>query len=720
MVRRGLRAWRKYGTAHVLGRVQELVGTAKSIRALERARVPGEAGAGAAGKALLFIDWGLPRPDRDAGSVMVEALLRIFGELGYRVSFLPVNLEYQPEYTGPLEAAGVECIDNRRFKSVDAYLLAHAREVSIVFACRGPVAEPFIGGIRRLAPRARIVFDTVDLHYVRELRQAEIEGSADLKEKALASKAQELRAISRSDATAILSADELYAVREELPEAKLLYLPLIFDPIPGSQTDYAARADILFVGSFPHRPNVDAVLWFVREILPGIRERLPDLRFLAVGSAPPPEIAALGAVPGVQILGYVKDLDSLLGRVRLTVAPLRYGAGIKGKIGTSLSHGVPCVATPMAVEGMGLIHGRDCLVGEDPQSFADAVVELYSDRALWERLSAGGRDYVDEQLSIGAARRRVAGACFALELGMPLMEQVYEIGSFAEYGKHRRRLADEYRRREGIELALLPRPAERTADRAFQTPGTCAVCGSDRGFLTSYLYAGRKASDGTLLPNWREHLQCRSCGFVNRTRAAIHALYTHAPPPPEARIYLTERVTPLYDWFASRWPGVVGSEYLGPGLPPGSVSAAGVRHEDMANLSFESGSLDYILSFDVLEHVPDYGAALREAHRCLNPGGVLLFSAPFSYDREAHVVRATLGPDGAPVHLLEPEYHGNPVDPEGGALCYRYFGWDLLAELRALGFRRARALCYWSRAEGYLGGESFLLLCEKGDSRTSG
>ncbi len=129
-------------------------------------------------------------------------------------------------------------------------------------------------------------------------------------------------------------------------------------------------------------------------------------------------------------------------------------------------------------------------------------------------------------------------------------------------------------------------------------------------------------------------------------------------------IYLTEQVTPLFDWFAARYPKVIGSEYLGPDVEPGSVSRAGTRHEDMMNLSFDSGSLDYVLSLDVLEHVADYSAALSEVYRSLRPGGVFLFSVPFSYDRERHVVRATHGNEGEVIHHLDLEYYGNPVDPD--------------------------------------------------------
>jgi glycosyltransferase involved in cell wall biosynthesis len=147
---------------------------------------------------------------------------------------------------------------------------------------------------------------------------------------------------------------------------------------------------------------VDAALFFARAILPLVQEKLPDIRFHIVGSKPPAELLALQS-ESIRISGFVPDLGPLLDRMRLSVAPLRYGAGIKGKIGTSLSHGLPCVGTPLAVEGMPLTDGHNVLVASSPQEFASAVVRAYTDPALWARLSANGLDFVREQYSMDGA-----------------------------------------------------------------------------------------------------------------------------------------------------------------------------------------------------------------------------------------------------------------------------------------------------------------------------
>jgi SAM-dependent methyltransferase len=138
----------------------------------------------------------------------------------------------------------------------------------------------------------------------------------------------------------------------------------------------------------------------------------------------------------------------------------------------------------------------------------------------------------------------------------------------------------------------------------------------------------------------------------------------------------------------------------------------GLRNEDMTALTFPDNSFDFILSFDVMEHVADDIAALREVHRCLKPGGTFMFTAPFKKDRTEKLVRARKLPDGSLEHLLPPEYHGNPVDPNG-SLCFRYFAWDLLDDMKKTGFMDPYALNYWSRDFAYLGGEQFIFIGTK-------
>ena len=283
-----------------------------------------------------------------------------------------------------------------------------------------------------------------------------------------------------------------------------------------------------------------------------------------------------------------------------------------------------------------------------------------------------------------------------------------EVRGWSEYRRYRTAMRGEGRRREAVELSLIDSEAER-----FEVDGYCAVCRRPRRFGVRFTYSYRTTTDGRPIPNWREHLVC-ACGFNNRTRAAIQILRQEISPDPEARIYVTERVTGLYHWLRARYPNLVGTECLGDLIPRGAEHE-GIRNEDLTALTFADESFDLILSFDVLEHVADENAALRECLRCLRPGGILLFGVPFYLDRADNVERARLRSDGTIEHLMPPEYHWQPLSSENGALSFRDFGWRVLDQMREVGFADPRALLYWSLELGYLGGDQVLLMACRPD-----
>jgi glycosyltransferase involved in cell wall biosynthesis len=174
--------------------------------------------------------------------------------------------------------------------------------------------------------------------------------------------------------------------------------------MPGRQADFEERADLLYIGGFQHTPNVDAVLYFVQSIYPLIKLQLPDIKFYILGSKPPEEIVDLGKDSSVIVTGYIEDVAPYFNQCRLSVAPLRYGAGLKGKVLTSLSYGLPMVASTIACEGIGLEDEMNILIADEPAEFAEKVVRLYKDAALWNRLSMAGFDKVNRDYSMAATR----------------------------------------------------------------------------------------------------------------------------------------------------------------------------------------------------------------------------------------------------------------------------------------------------------------------------
>ena len=234
----------------------------------------------------------------------------------------------------------------------------------------------------------------------------------------------------------------------------------------------------------------------------------------------------------------------------------------------------------------------------------------------------------------------------------------------------------------------------------FQTPvqsldGKCFICSKD---VTFGVYM---SADGAPV-NWRETLSCPECGLINRWRGCLHVFEAVGEPTGEDRIYLTETLSPVYENLASRFPLLTASEYF-PDSELGSMVETHhtkVRNEDATQLTFADQSFEFVLCFDVLEHVPDYQQALREFCRILAAGGQLVLSVPFNF-RHATQIRAVQDDHGTITHLMEPCYHGDPLS-SGGVLSYRDFGMDLLEEMQAAGFQECFVVCYNTRKWGYL------------------
>lgn len=354
---------------------------------------------------ILVIDATPPRPDQDAGSAIAYHFLRIFQVLGYKVTFIPDNLLFDGSYTRDLQRLGIECVYAPQCTSVSDYLRANAKHYDFVMLYRPYVGIRYLDMLRQSAPEARIIYNTVDLHYLRERRHAELEKNPLLAERAERTRTDELRLIRESDAAIVLNPVEKELLGREAPGANVHEIPLLFEEQPEGP-GFEARRDILFIGGYQHPANPDAVRYFVREILPRLRQRLPELHFFALGSNPPPDIKALEC-DYIKVPGFQKDIAPYFNACRLMVAPLRFGAGMKGKLGTSFSFGLPVVATSVAAEGMHLGHERQVLIADAADDFAEAVTRLYTDKVLWERLALAGRQVVSERYSPEVVRQRL-------------------------------------------------------------------------------------------------------------------------------------------------------------------------------------------------------------------------------------------------------------------------------------------------------------------------
>ena len=354
---------------------------------------------------VLVIEACMLTPDQDAGSLRMQAILEMLTSLKCKMTFIADNLEYRQPYVAELQRRGVEVLFAPYVDSIAALLDARGAEFDVIIIARHYIVTRHIDAVRSFAPHALCVFDTVDLHFLRDERLAELEGSVAAKVAARQKRNEELALIRKADVTLVVSPTEKALLEELLPEARIMVLSTIHELLPPGKP-FAEREGLVFIGGFQHPPNADAVLWYAREILPLLRERLPGVRTIIVGSMVPAPIKALAA-PDFVIAGYVPDVAPYFNGCRISIAPLRYGAGVKGKINLAMSYGLPVVGTSASIEGMHLEPGEDVLVADTAAEFADAIVRLYHDRELWERLAAGGRENIRRYFSHEVARSAI-------------------------------------------------------------------------------------------------------------------------------------------------------------------------------------------------------------------------------------------------------------------------------------------------------------------------
>lgn len=329
--------------------------------------------------------WRYPRPDFNAGDRRFVALLQMLAGQ-YIVDFV---IPFSP--AAALDEAGVDAL-----RTIDVNLmgvgwdaltgaLARRRYDLVLFEFYRLFAD-YAPVIRERQPGAKIVIDTVDVHFAREETAARLglHAHAD----AARTKQDELAAYRAADAVIAVTKEDA-AILEHEQIGSVFVIPIIV-PLRERST-LKVGAEVLFVGGFSHAPNLDAVRWFIQDIWPRVIAAAPDARFHVVGSNPPEELRMLGAVPGVVVHGYVPDTAPFLDRASVSVAPLRYGAGMKGKVNEALAAGVPVVTTSFGAQGLGLVPGVHAIVTDDAEAFAAAIVALLQDPARAAELGGNGQ-----------------------------------------------------------------------------------------------------------------------------------------------------------------------------------------------------------------------------------------------------------------------------------------------------------------------------------------
>ncbi|KPA11501.1 glycosyltransferase [Candidatus Magnetomorum sp. HK-1] len=356
-------------------------------------------------KRLLFIDATTPQPDMDSGSIDTFNYLQILQALSFQVTFVPLsNFLYIKPYTTNLQKMGIECLYTPYINNlIDHFNFTH-RQYDVVVISRVTEAIKSIDVIKKYCKNAKIIFNPVDIHFLRIQRQGRLFRSNELIQNALKLKKMELFIAQYSDCTIVLSDKEKNILLKENNKLNIEVLPFVSTCLPDGK-NFKDRDGILFIGNFQHPPNCDAILYFLDKIWPIVQLKNPNTQFYIIGPNPVKQLTKK-CRKNVHVKGHVKDLSIYFNQCKLSVAPLRYGAGIKGKIRTSLSYGLPIVATSIAVEGMGLKNDTNVLIADNETEFANSIIELCSNQDLWEKLKTNGKKFVEINYSMDRCRKK--------------------------------------------------------------------------------------------------------------------------------------------------------------------------------------------------------------------------------------------------------------------------------------------------------------------------
>lgn len=345
-------------------------------------------------KTILIVDDKIPEYDKDAGSNTIFGYIKIIAESGLNILFIPEDRKVTEPYYKTLKDIGVNVFYGPfNFKK---WIKKNGNGIDYVLLSRPYTAFRYIDNIRRFSG-AKLYYYTHDLHFLRNLRKFNISKNKKDYNSFKKFKIIEYYIFEKSDIVLTPSVYEKEYLDKDFKNIAV-FPPYYYDSfldknkINGS---LEKRADIMFVGNFNHKPNVDAVLWFSQKVLPIIKKRIPSLKFYIVGANPTDVVRRLSENDDIEVTGYVKDMAVYFERMRVFVAPLRYGAGIKGKIITALYYGIPIVSTSIGTEGIGLVNLENILIADGPESFADCVLLAYSDEKLWSKLSCNSMNFVE-------------------------------------------------------------------------------------------------------------------------------------------------------------------------------------------------------------------------------------------------------------------------------------------------------------------------------------
>jgi glycosyltransferase involved in cell wall biosynthesis len=359
----------------------------------------------------LVIDDRVPKADRDAGSLAILSHMQSLQRFGFEIVFAAAaEFAASEEDCAGLATLGMTCARAPYYGSIEEVLRRQAGEFDVVYMHRVANAVKYGELARYHNPKARRIYSVADLHHLRFARQASAEDRPELLARSRWLQFMEYVAAVSSDAVITHSNEEAQALAKQIPAGKVHTVRWSV-PLREVTQPFAERSGVAFIGGYGHEPNLDAARWLIDEIMPQVRKRQPNIECFLVGSNLPEQIRRLCG-NGVTAVGYVKDLTEIFNKVRLTVAPLNFGAGIKGKVVESLAAGVPCVCTPIGAEGLEFPPALQACVADGAKAVATLICDLHEAEGKNQACGRAGLAYVAELFSeqrLDAGMRGVLG-----------------------------------------------------------------------------------------------------------------------------------------------------------------------------------------------------------------------------------------------------------------------------------------------------------------------
>ena len=281
---------------------------------------------------------------------------------------------------------------------------------------------------RRLQPKAKLVVDSVDLHFLRE--EAGLALGLSTASEVQANKQQEIKAYQQVDLVIVVTKEERAELVSQAVATDSVVVPII---VPIRAREQKERGPgLLFVGGFNHGPNANGLLWFVHECWSFVRLRVPGVKLTVVGSNPPQEIIDLGKEDGIMVAGFVPETAPYLDSAAVSIAPLLYGAGMKGKVTEAMAVGLPVVTTTFGAQGLDAILGQHLLVADEPSEFAEHIAGLLTDPARAARIGLAGQAHIQQICSAEIVEKQLNSMVTALRADNILSE--LPVSALAAFG----------------------------------------------------------------------------------------------------------------------------------------------------------------------------------------------------------------------------------------------------------------------------------------------